>query len=170
MVGAKNPLVIVAGLLILLAALGFYQWTLMTENALLKQEGAVARASTNKLRRERDSAQSQVAELSMSLDDRKRYISDIDGKFLRVNAELESKSKELQQCNGEKKKMGEGAEKQKNDLKTMEGQLKKMEEEKKKVQTDLEEYKKLCGLLDKGKENELTKKLCSTPAPAVQPQ
>ncbi|XP_038643154.1 uncharacterized protein PFB0765w-like [Scyliorhinus canicula] len=171
MMGGKNPMVVVVVLLVLLFALAFYQWTLMTENALLKQEGVLVRDSTGKLKRERDAAKSQVAELTMGLDDKKRYISDIDGKFLKANAELENKHKELQKCTEEKNKMGEDVEKQKNDLNTKEEQRKKLEEEEKKLAADLEEYKKLCGVVDKTKANDLTKKLCGTStSPEAKPQ
>ncbi|XP_041037519.1 myosin-13-like [Carcharodon carcharias] len=165
--GGKNPLLFVVVLLILLIALGIYQWTVMTENALLKQEATLVRESTGKLKREKEDTQSLLAEMSITLDDKKRYISDIDGKFLKVNADLENKNKALQQCIEEKKKMGEDATKQKNELKTKEDQLKKMEEEKKKVEADLEEFKKLCEVADNSKE--LTKKLCPQ-APLVQQQ
>ncbi|XP_067878869.1 protein GOLM2-like isoform X2 [Heterodontus francisci] len=156
--GGKNPLVIVVGLLFLLIALAFYQWTVMSENALLKQENGQVREVTGKLRKARDDLQNQLTEISMNLDDKKRYISDIDDKFLKANAELESKNNALNGCMEEKKKVGDNAEKQKNEFKSKEDQIKKMEEEKKKVETDLEEYKKLCTVANMT--TDLAKKLC----------
>ncbi|XP_059499013.1 cingulin [Stegostoma tigrinum] len=163
----KNPLVILAGLLLLLVALAFYQWTLMTENGRLKAESGKAWDMVSQLKKERSEAQNRLAEISMTLDDKKRYISDLDGRFLKANADLEVKVKALQQCGDEKKKVVDDAEKQKVEVKSKQDELKKMEEEKKKVETSLEEFKKLCEVADRTKE--LTKKLCPQ-EPVVQNQ
>eukprot|EP00061_Rhincodon_typus_P004699 g23218.t1 len=101
MVG-KNPLVIVVGLLLLLIALAFYQWTLMTENGQLKVESAKVRDMVSQLKKEGSEVQNRLAEISMTLDDKKRYISDLDGRFLKANADLEVNVKALQQCRDEK--------------------------------------------------------------------
>ncbi|GCC41269.1 hypothetical protein chiPu_0025215 [Chiloscyllium punctatum] len=100
--GGKNPLFIVVGLLMLLAALAYYQWTVMSENGLLRAESARAREAAGQMKKEKDEVQNRLAETSMSLDDKKRYISDLDGRFLKANADLEVKVKALQQCGDEK--------------------------------------------------------------------
>ncbi|XP_072405064.1 protein GOLM2-like [Chiloscyllium punctatum] len=165
--GGKNPLFIVVGLLMLLAALAYYQWTVMSENGLLRAESARAREAAGQMKKEKDEVQNRLAETSMSLDDKKRYISDLDGRFLKANADLEVKVKALQQCGDEKKKLADDVEKQKGEVKAKADELKKMEEEKKKVEANLEEFKKLCEVADKMKD--LTKKLCPQ-QPSIQSQ
>uniref|UniRef100_UPI00398F2202 protein GOLM2-like n=1 Tax=Pristiophorus japonicus TaxID=55135 RepID=UPI00398F2202 len=170
----KNPVMVVAGLVLVLVALGLYQWTVLQENASLREETSLARQMLGKLKREKEEVQNRLAEISMTLDNKKRYISDIDGKFLKANADMESKNTALQRCTterdgciAEKKKVGEEAAKQKNELKAKTDQLAKTEEERKKVQTELEEFKKLCAVVDMTKE--LPKKLCPQ-APASPPK
>ncbi|XP_078288103.1 uncharacterized protein LOC144612382 [Rhinoraja longicauda] len=145
------------GLVALVAAMVLYMWTVLSENSLLKKEFDQVRGEGGQLKHARDQFQRELEESTMILNDKKHYISEIDGKFLRVNADLEKKVTELQQCIGQKTKISAEAEKQKNDLKAKDDRQKTLEGEKKNVENVLEEFKKLCASNNTG---DMLKKLC----------
>lgn len=153
----KSPAFIVMGLVVLVAAMSLYVWTVMSENSLLRLESDRARDESGQLRRARDQLQKQLGESTMILNDKKHYISEIDDKFLKTSGALEKKVAEARQCQEEKNKLSADAEKKNNDLKAKEDQQKTLEEEKKKAETLLQEFKKLCGANNTA---DLLKNLC----------
>ncbi|XP_032871800.1 protein CASC4-like isoform X2 [Amblyraja radiata] len=143
--GGKSPAFLVMGLVVLIAAMALYLWTVMSENSLLRLESDRTRDEGRQLRSARDQLQTQLGESTMVLNDKKHYISEIDDKFLKTSGALEKQVAEVRQCMEQKNKISADFEKQKNDLKAKEDQQKALEEEKKKVETLLQEFKKLCG-------------------------
>eukprot|EP00062_Callorhinchus_milii_P027037 gi/632989867/ref/XP_007883877.1/ PREDICTED: uncharacterized protein LOC103173015 [Callorhinchus milii] len=154
-------------LIVLVILISVYQWRLLSENKLLKADLEHLKIHLTKMDDDRQNLLNQKSELSMSLENKKRYISDVDGKFIVMKDELDNKEKSLQDCGDEKGKMKQEIEKLQADVKQTEDNRKAMGDEKQKTVTELEEFRKLCTIVDK--KQELAIKLCPPP-PVVQPQ